>query len=190
MLKILVRVLTAAGCMLPTSGLAEEGSGRFLQPGIHSDWNEIRAGLLAYDRGLFTTDEYDGVVINGEFLFRSPQMLSGIGSPRPYIGFDAAIADDPVHFIYGGLNWDFRLTQKLYLSTSFGGAVTTADELENPKNHKALGCRVLFHVGAAVGYDVSERWTVQAYADHFSNADLCEQNDGAEAMGLRVGYRF
>lgn len=146
--------------------------------------------MLAYDRGLFSTDDFSGVVLNGEVVFASPDALAGIGSPRPYTGADLAIADDPIHFIYGGLTWDFRLSDKLYLAASLGGAVTTADNLKNPTSYKALGCRVLFHVGAALGYDVTEHWTVQAYLDHFSNANLCEPNNGAEAVGVRIGYRF
>lgn len=165
--------------------------GDFLKPGIHSDFNEIRMGILAYDRGLFSTDDFSGVVINGEMVFASPDILNPIGSPRPYLGLDLAIADDPVHFFYGGLNWDFKLTEKFYLSASLGGAVTTAKNLETPTTYKALGCRVLFHIGAAIGYDFSDRWTVQAYADHFSNGNLCgDSNNGAEATGVRIGYRF
>jgi lipid A 3-O-deacylase len=162
----------------------------FLRPGVHADFNEVRGGVMAYDRGLFSTDDFSGVVINGELVFASPDVLAVIGSPRPYIGFDFAIADDPIHFVYGGLTWDFRLTDRLYLGASLGGAVTTAENLESPTSYKALGCRVLFHVGAALGYDVRDNWTVQAYMDHFSNANLCEPNNGAEAVGVRIGYRF
>jgi len=172
-----------------TNAFAEDQP-HFLQPGIHSDWQELRFGVLAYDRGLFSTDDFSGVVINGEYVFKSPDGLERIGSPRPYIGFDAAIADDPIHFFYAGLNWDFHLVGNFYLSASLGGAVTTAENLHDPTTYKALGCRVLFHLGAAVGYDISDRWTVQAYADHFSNGSLCGENNGAEATGMRVGYRF
>ena len=38
--------------------------------------------------------------------------------------------------------------------------------------------------------NITERFTVQAYADHFSNGNICEENEGAESMGVRVGYRF
>jgi len=174
------------------SAVSAEGlwEGDFLKPGVHSDFNEARFGIMAYDRGALTTDDFSGVVINGEMLFASPDILSRIGSPRPYLGFDAAIADDPIHFFYGGLSWDFKLTEKLYLGASLGGAVTTAENLENPSAYKALGCRFLFHLGAAIGYDLNEHWTVQAYADHFSNANLCDPNSGAEATGVRIGYRF
>ncbi|WP_173931842.1 acyloxyacyl hydrolase [Chelativorans sp. Marseille-P2723] len=177
----------------PALAQTETGAGerRFLQPGVHAHWQEVRFGVLAYDRGFFSTDDFSGVVINGEYVFRSPEFLRPVGSPRPYIGFDVAIADDPIHFVYGGLNWDFRISDRIYLGLSLGGAVTTAEDLKNPSNYKALGCRALFHLGAAVGYDFSERWTVQAYTDHFSHGGLCSSvNNGAEATGIRIGYRF
>jgi len=176
--------------ILPSNLHAQEKTTGFLQPGIHSDWRELRFGVMAYDRGFFSTDDFSGTVINGEFLFSSPDVLERIGSPRPYIGFDAAIADDPIHFVYAGLNWDFHLIGNFYLSTSLGGAITTAENLDDPTTYKALGCRALFHLGAAIGYDFGERWTLQAYTDHFSNAGLCGDNNGAEATGVRIGYRF
>lgn len=151
---------------------------------------EARLGLLAYDRGAFSSDVFDGVVVNGEFLFRSPEFLGGIGSPRPYVGFDAAIADDPIHFFYTGLSWDMSLTNRTYLSANVGGAITTARNLDDPTQYKALGSRVLFHLGAAVGFDLTDHVTMQLYADHFSNANLTKPNNGAEATGLRFGYRF
>lgn len=167
-----------------------ERYGYFGEAGIHSQYNEIRFGVLSYDTGIFSTKNNNGIVINGEFLFKSPEFLSFIGSPRPYIGFDAATVSNPIHFIYSGLSWDFRIYQKLHLTTSLGGAVTTAKELHDPDGYKAMGCKVLFHLGAGLGYDFNKNWTAQLYADHFSNANLCEENNGAEAAGIRIGYRF
>lgn len=168
----------------------KKADGYFLEPGIHSEFKEFRFGVLSYDSGVFSPKEYNGVVLNGEFLFTSPDFLSSIGSPRPYIGFDAAVAENPIHFAYVGLSWDFRLYKKLYLTTSLGGAVTTAKELYSPDGYKAMGSRVLFHLGAGLGYDFNENWTAQLYADHFSNANLGKRNEGAEAAGIRIGYRF
>jgi len=164
--------------------------GEFLRPGVHADFNEVRFGVMAYDRGLFSNDVFSGVVVNGEMVFAAPEALKPFGAPRPYLGFDATIADDPVHFVYGGLNWDFRLTDKFYLSGSVGGAINSAENLKNPTAYKALGCRLSFHLGAAIGYDVTENFTIQAYTDHFSNGNICDPNNGAEASGVRIGYRF
>ena len=173
--------------------LREPTPERFERWGNYADKMEIRLGVASYDTGLFAPMKYDGVSFNGEVLFRSPEFLSFIGSPRPYIGFDTAIVDDPgrpVSFGYAGLNWTYNLTSKFYLSGSLGGSVNDARNLKNPVRYKGLGCNALFHLGAAVGYDITSNVTVQAYANHFSNANLCKENDGAETAGVRVGVRW
>lgn len=156
----------------------------------NSDRFEAKFGVMSYDTGVFGPNQFDGVVFNGELLFPSPGFLAPIGAPRPHIGFDAAVADDPVHFFYAGLTWDAYLTNRFYLSGSLGGAVHTAKDLIAPTTYKPLGCRVLFQLGASVGFDITDNATVQLYADHFSNANLCDRNGGAEAAGIRFGYRF
>lgn len=164
--------------------------GGLMSVGKQSDRFEIRGGVLSYDTGIFSPKQFDGVVINGEFLFKSPEFLSILGSPRPYIGASIAAADNGVHFGYAGLNWDIYLTNRFYLTGSLGGSVNTARNLKNPVGYKALGCNVLFHLAAGVGYDLTDDFTVQLYADHFSNANLCSRNMGQEAAGVRIGYRF
>jgi len=168
---------------------------RYLLPGFgligkYSNKFELRLGLAAYDTGIFTTHDFNGAVINGELLLPSPDFLYAIGSPRPVIGADIATAPHAIHFAYAGLNWDAHFTDRLYATWSLGGAVTSATELEHSTEHKNLGCRVLFHLGAGLGYDVSEHASVELYADHFSNADLCTPNNGAESAGIRFAYRF
>ena len=164
--------------------------GGLLSVGKQSDRYEVRGGILSYDTGIFSPKEYDGVVVNGEFLFKSPEFLDIIGSPRPYIGASIAAVDNGVHFGYAGLNWDVYLTNRFYLTGSVGGSFNTAKNLTSPVGYKALGCNVLFHLAAGVGFDVTNDLTVQLYADHFSNANLCSRNMGQEAAGIRFGYRF
>ncbi|MEF2073807.1 acyloxyacyl hydrolase [Consotaella aegiceratis] len=185
-------VATAALFVAPPSQAGDRTLfGDFGVVGKNADRWEARLGIASYDTGVFSHKAFDGVVVNGEILAPSPDFLYGLGSPRPYVGFDAAIADDPVHFFYTGLNWETYFTDRLYLSNSLGGAIHTADKLEHPDgDYKALGCRALFHLGIGVGYDLTRDVTAQLYADHFSNADLCDKNNGAESAGIRVGYRF
>ena len=168
---------------------------RYLFPGFglvgkYSNKFELRLGVAAYDMGIFTTHNFNGAVINGELLFPSPDFLSVIGSPRPAIGVDIATAPNAIHFAYFDLNWDAHFTDRLYATWSLGGAVTSANDLEHSTRYKNLGCRALFHLSAGLGYDLSEHASIELYADHFSNADLCTPNNGAESAGIRLGYRF
>jgi lipid A 3-O-deacylase len=182
--------LLTAVALISTSAAWAKDSPHIIQFDKNAEMLEVRMGILSYDTGLFTTQERNGAVFNGEVVFPSPDFLDLIGSPRPYVGVDLAPADDQIDFFYAGLNWEAYLTDRLYLLASVGGAINNAQELINPVGYEALGCRAMFHLGAGVGFDISREFTVQLYADHFSNADLCSRNAGAEAAGARFGYRF
>lgn len=183
--------LLTAFALMSTSGAWADGFDIF-QFGKNADMLEIRMGALSYGTGAFTHEDERGIVINGELVLPSPGFLEVIGSPRPYLGFDFAPDDDQTDFFYAGLNWEAYFTDRLYLSASFGGSINNARQLVQPVDYleALLGCRVLLHLGAGLGFDISRQLTVQLYADHFSNANICSENGGAEAAGLRVGYRF
>lgn len=195
--KLLLRAALLIGCAIPlatSSAQAQDrhlfGSGDLGVIGRKAADYELYLGALAYDTGLFSHQEFSGLNANVELLFPSPDFLYALGSPRPHIGVDIAAVDNGINFAYAGLTWDTYLTRKLYLTGSLGAAITDADNLKTPTEYKAMGCRVLFHLGAGVGYDLTDNVSVQLYADHFSNADLCSPNNGAESAGIRLGYRF
>ncbi len=159
--------------------------------GRNADYVEMRIGTAFYDTGLLTRPvTINGGALNGELLFASPEFLDGIGSPRPYVGTDIGLTAKPIHFFYAGLNWDYHFTPKFYASGSLGGAIHTQSNLVNPVSQRALGSRVLFHFGLALGYDFTPQLTGQIYTNHFSNAWLASPNEGHDASGIRLGYRF
>jgi hypothetical protein len=158
--------------------------------GNYADKAEIRIGAGAYDTGPATRHEENGGSFNAEFLLPSPKLFSGIGSPRPYVGVDFANVDRAISVSYAGLAWDYSSTDRLYVSGSLGGAVNNAKELRHSPNTRNLGSNFGFHVGAAIGFDVTENVTAQAYINHFSNAGLAKPNGGHESTGIRLGYRF
>ncbi len=157
----------------------------------NADKSEIRIGGGAYDAGPFTPDSFSGGVVNGEFLFPSFDVLAGIGSPRPYIGADIAISDHPIHVLYAGLNWQAYLTQRIYLGFSLGGSVNSDSKRTNDAgSERDLGSRVLFHLQASAGFDITENLGAEAFLNHFSNANLASSNDGLESAGVRLTWRF
>jgi lipid A 3-O-deacylase len=179
-----IPVATLALALLSSPALA----GGF---GTNADRSEARIGAAFYDTGLLTRPvRISGAATNGEVLFASPGFLDVIGSPRPYVGLDLGFTTDPIHFFYAGFNWDYHFTQRFYVSGSVGGAVHTQTDLVNPPTQRALGSRVLFHLGAAIGYDFTPNLTGQIYTNHFSNAGLAHPNEGHDASGVRFGYRF
>jgi len=152
---------------------------------------ELRGGIAAYDTGIFSSQTFTGTVLNAEVLAPSPDLLTAIGSPRPYLGADIAISDNPIDAFYAGLNWEAYLTDRFYLGFSAGGAVVT-DQVERNSSgsEKDLGSPVLFHLQASAGFDITEHLTAQVYYNHFSNANLADSNDGLESTGARLGFRF
>jgi lipid A 3-O-deacylase len=158
--------------------------------GKYSNKYELRLGLGAYDTGIFSHHKFNGADVYGEMLFPSPDFLYWLGSPRPHIGVDIATRSHAIDFAYAGLTWDTYFTKRLFTTASAGIAVTTATNLQDPTDYKPMGCKVLFHLSAGIGYDITQNVSVQLYADHFSNAKLCSPDAGAESAGFRIGYRF
>lgn len=162
-----------------------------IQVGKNADKYEMRLGVGGYDAGPFTPNSFSGAVINGEFLFPSFDFLSGIGSPRPYIGTDIAISDFPIHVFYAGLNWQAYLTQRLYLGFSLGGSVNSDSKRTNERDQERdLGSSVLFHLQASAGVDITEKLGAEVFLNHVSNANLAGSNDGLESTGVRLTWRF
>jgi len=158
---------------------------------------EFKFGVLKHDVGLFSSDKQDGIDINLEYQFDSPTVLRYLGSPRPHVGTVLSTHADSIHQFYTGLSWNYQVLGNLFVSGHFGGAVHTADTLEDPgptvvtdSSDRFLGCRVLFRLAAGLGYQITEQVNVELYADHISNANLCDNNEGLENAGIRFGFDF
>ncbi len=176
-------VAVGLGVFVASAVQAGEASGRIAP---HAERWEARIGGGIYDAGVFVPHDFNGGTLNGEILAPSPGFLAWLGSPRPYVGADVALASDPVHFLYAGLNWEARLTEGLYVGFSAGGSVNTGRHI-GPRD---LGSNVLFHLQASAGVDVTESTAFQVYFNHFSNAELAGANDGFENAGARLVLRF
>lgn len=194
-LQTICAVSAVAACVSASDAAAGDRTGSgWPWVGKNAEVLEIKLGGAFYDFGPATSHDEDGFVANGEVLFPSPGFLSRIGSPRPYIGADVAFVENgatPVQVAYGGLNWQVHWSKRFYTSAGFGGSVNNSDLNTNPSpNHWGIGCNVMFHMGISAGVDVTERVSVEAYANHFSNANLCYSNGGLESSGLRIGVKF
>ncbi|MHB2264376.1 acyloxyacyl hydrolase [Aliihoeflea sp. PC F10.4] len=183
--------MSRLAAVVPAIFLAATFTAHSQEFGRNSDRWEVRFGVGAFDAGPFTRQQLPGAVINGEVLAPAPDFLGAIGSPRPYIGFDAAIADDPIHVVYAGLNWEAYFAERFYVGFSVGGSLNSDERIVLDDGRvKDLGSPVLFHLQASIGYDFTEQVTAQVYLNHFSNAGLASANNGLESVGVRLGYRF
>ena len=161
---------------------------------------EVRGGPLVHDSGYLLDGgpRNDVYAINAEFLFPSPDFLSVLFHPRPKIGFSLAPDADGISFAYAGLNWDIPVYRGFFLTAGLGGSINNADVLterdlgpnNSKKTDRLVGCRALFHLSAGIGYRFNDALSAHFYGDHISNANLCDNNEGLDQWGIRLGYAF
>ena len=58
------------------------------------------------------------------------------------------------------------------------------------QENKRLGAKLLFEFSLFYGYRINEKWAVELYAQHFSNANTAEENHSYAFFGLGVTRNF
>ena len=58
------------------------------------------------------------------------------------------------------------------------------------KQNDRLGAKLLFQFKMFYGYRINERWGIEVYGQHFSNANTAKQNYSYAFYGLGVNYNF
>ncbi|NBC33042.1 MAG: acyloxyacyl hydrolase [Alphaproteobacteria bacterium] len=153
--------------------------------------HNVRGGVLAHDRGAFSSNTEDGVDINLEIQFAEPewQAWDYIFSPRPIIGGNINTVGDTSRG-YAGLYWDYYPIDWLFVGGAVGGTIHDGELEESEPDRRALGSRVLFHLAVEVGVRFGETHGLSLYADHASNAGLVDDNESIEAAGIRYTFFF
>jgi len=154
--------------------------------------SEYRIGILAHGVGPIDSRKENGVDLNLEVLFNSPQFLSRIASPRPSIGTSINTLGY-TSFIHSGLMWDFDITGSFFTSLGLGVSVHDGNSSSTPdsKGRTTLGCWWLFHESLEVGLRIKTHVAVSVFWEHFSHADICsDRNTGMDNSGLRLHYKF
>ena len=150
----------------------------------------IAGGVLAHDRGAFSSNEEDGVDINLEVQFVEPgwEWWRFVGSPRPRIGGNINTQGD-TSLGYAGLYWDYYVLDDFFVAGGLGAAIHDG-EIDDSPGRKELGSRVLFHLAAEVGWRFADRHALSVYVDHSSNANLADENEGLDNFGVRYHLFF
>ena len=159
------------------------------EPDYWNLFSEVRGGIFAHDVGFFGRSKEEGIDVNGEILFTSPSFAEILWSPRPHLGFTVNTSGDTSQ-VYWGLTWEWDFWQQAFFSLSWGGAWHTGEKVTDDPDRKELGYRVLFREGLDLGWRFSGGHSVMAHFSHFSNAKLCDQNEGLDTAGIRYGYAF
>jgi len=154
-----------------------------------SIFSEVRGGVYAHDISFWSFNRESGVDINGEILFVSPSCLEAIWSPRPHLGATVNMSGNTSH-AYGGLTWEWGLFGDFFMDANLGLSVNNGKRDTDDPDRKSLGSPVLFRLGAALGYNLTEKVNLSLQYEHMSNAYIANENEGMDNVGLRLGYRF
>ena len=153
---------------------------------------EAYAGVYAHAvETPFTFDTNEGGTdIQAGLRFNEIRALGGM---QPYVFGSVNLSGD-TSFVGAGVSWKAELG-KVYLRPGVGLVVHDAPEFRvYPATgiRTDLGSRVLFEPEIALGYDISDRFSIEASWVHISNARLfnSEQNPGIDMMGARVNIGF
>jgi lipid A 3-O-deacylase len=158
--------------------------------------DEAKVGVLDHDVGIFGSKIEHGAQVNGEVLFTSPDILKVIGSPRPTVGA-AWNTTKKTSYAYFDMTWTPMLWQNLlqsgdgiYAGGFFGGAIHDGNLSRTAHSKKALGTRVLYHLGLEAGYQITPTYSIEGYFAHLSNANASSRNGGLNDVGIRAGFNF
>ncbi len=161
---------------------------------------EVRLGIVAHD---VVDHAEDGPQISVEALFKSPDFLSVVFSPRPYV-YGSFSTQGYTNLVATGLNWSFEPADRLRFEGAFGisyndGVDDIVDlppddpvRIETAATRALLGSEWLFHTRLGADYAVTDRWAVGVYYEHFSHGQILAsgRNQALDEVGVRIGYRF
>jgi lipid A 3-O-deacylase len=183
-------VVTTLAALFSTAGAAK----------ADGPFDVVRLGVLEHDTDVVGSNKEDGTDIGLEILSAPVSQLRIIGAPRVVVG-GLVNTEGQTNQIYAGLlaQWSFskdvfRTGDAFFLEGMVGGAwhdgetdVTGTPEEQNWKSH---GSELVFRTGFGVGYHINERWSLALDFAHISNADTAQPNEGANDVGLRLGYKL
>jgi lipid A 3-O-deacylase len=166
---------------------------------------EARIGVVQHNICVLdcdNADKEDGPNINGELVFKSPDVLSIVWSPRPYVMASYNTAGN-TNFGGVGLQWDFEFGDGWAIEPGIGyvfhdGANSSPFPQGDPRGdafteeNVLFGSDDLFRTSLAVSKDLGDRWGVQLMYEHLSHGQILGngRNQGLDNIGVRAIYRF
>lgn len=181
--------------------LAAAGAAAFAIGGAaQAQLDELRLGLVAHD---VVDHTEDGPQITIEALFDSPEFLSLVWSPRPYL-YGSFNTQGYTNLGAAGLAWDGDLTDRLRLEFSFGISYNDGvddvihlapgdpDRIRLAETRALLGNEWLWRTQLGLDYAFTEHWAAGVYYEHFSHGQILAtgRNQALDEVGVRIGYRF
>ena len=117
--------------------------------------------------------------------------LMGPKGPQPYV-FAAVNSAGETHYAAAGLA--FKFGEKVYIRPGLGLAVHTGSASNYSHvdhDHVDFGSRILFAPELGIGFQLSERASLEASWVHLSHAQLFgDNNPGMDNIGARLNWKF
>lgn len=116
--------------------------------------------------------------------------------PRFHLG--SSLNVNGTQYAYAGATWTFDVSQSVFVEASLGAAVNNGKAgAVTPEDRLNVGCNTGARSAAALGFRLSDRWSLIATLEHFSTTG-CSDNPLANAgnprgpsnFGARLGYTF
>ncbi len=159
--------------------------------------SEIRIGLMAHsvDRPGPNNEPLNFTRIEDisfEMLFFLPDIdaFTWIGSPRINLGttINSKGRESKIHL---GLTWQAKIFDSgFFVEGTLGGAVHNGALNGVSEPLRNLGSRFLFYEAIGIGYEFSDNLTAILFAEHASNANFVQPNEGISNIGLKMGISF
>lgn len=162
---------------------------------------EVRLGpalsSLELNRRFFFEPDYSSFSkarldsVQGDVIFRSPDILKWIGSPRPTIGGVVNLGGYE-SLIHVGLDWHWQIADTpLYAEFGLGAGIHNGYLRAAPPGYRNLGCRTLIHWQYGVGANLNDHTTMTIQWQHMSNYIFgCWPNDGINNASVTLGWKF
>jgi len=139
---------------------------------------EVRQGVLAHDRGWFGENR------------------EGFGPDYPILGLTQTSTGGSSLY-YGGLTWDFKLSEKWFFNATTGIAYTNGltklpkGQIPTGDKKVQFGSEILHRGAIELGWNFYGKDTISLMFSHVSHAGiLSDKNHGMDEFGVRYGYRF
>ncbi len=159
--------------------------------------SEVRLGVMAHsvDRPGPNNEPLNFTRIENisfEVLFRSPEIdaFKWIGSPRINLGttINTNGRESKIHL---GLTWKVQIFETpLFIEGTFGAAVHNGALNGVSEPARNLGSRFLFYEAAGIGMDINDNMNIILFAEHASNANIAQPNEGISNIGVKMGFVF
>ncbi|APT31688.1 iron acquisition and metabolism [Methylobacterium phyllosphaerae] len=197
-------ILTGAAIMPASAADAPPPPAAYLAPVQPlSIVSEIRIGGAVQDPGSAEgkLPGFSKANVNGEILFAKPILSADpfwqAFVPRPTVG-GSYNTGGRTSYAYLGATWTLEVfpetfNRRVFLDGFFGGVAHngwTGPKAETPYGFNTLGCSPMFREAAALGFRITEHWSIMATIEHMSNAGLCANNRGLTNYGGKIGYTF